>query len=95
MLSSVFISGRLGEIKDNQTRIIEVDHVIPGESGHYAVTKIPVRAPYQESLLMKAKPGCLAIIKGRLEAVNEKDGIIYVVDEIDEIYQFPNGMKKN
>ncbi len=93
MLSSLFLSGRLGEVKDEKTRIVEVEHVIPGPTGRFATSRIPVRALAPESLLVKAKAGSLIVLKGRIEA-DEKDGILYVVDEIDEIYQFPSGVKR-
>lgn len=93
MLSSVFLSGRLGEVKDDRTRIVELDHVIPGPSGRFGVTKVPVRSMMSDSLLVKAKAGALIILKGRLEA-NEKDGILTVIDEMDEIYPLPADVKR-
>ncbi len=93
MLSSVFLSGRLGEKKDAATRIVEVDHLIPGPGGRYLISSIPVRSMVPESMLLKAKKGSLIILKGRLQS-DERDGSLYIVDEIDEIYSLPSGMKR-
>ncbi|MBO4540685.1 MAG: hypothetical protein J5736_01750 [Bacilli bacterium] len=93
MLSSVFLSGRLGEVKDNRTRIVEVEHLIPGPMGRFAVSKLPVRSPLPDTLLVKASAGALIVLKGRLEA-DEKDGTLYIIDEVDEIYPLPASMKR-
>ena len=40
MLSSVFLTGRLGEKLDDKVRYVEVDRVIPGPTGKFLTDKL-------------------------------------------------------
>jgi hypothetical protein len=85
MISSLFLSGRLGEAVGEDMRYVEIERVLAGSSGSYRVDKIPVRCLLGKStLFFKAKSGSLIILKGRVEN-DEKIGL-HVVDEIDEIF---------
>lgn len=91
MLSSVFVSGRLGKRLTPEIRLVEVDSVLPGPGGRFKVDSFPVLCPLSpSSLFFSAKDGSLIVIKGRLE--NDKAMGLVIVDEIDEI--FPCGEKK-
>lgn len=84
MLSSVYISGRLGDRIDEKFRYVEIDRLLQTDGhGNYIVDKIPVRSMVNGKFYT-AKNGTLIILKGRLE-MNEKHGLI-IVDEIDEFY---------
>lgn len=88
MLSSVFISGRLGDPISKDMRYVEVDRIVPGPTGKYAVDLIPVKSELAPSSLFHTAPkGSTIVIKGRLEADPIK-GLI-IVDEIDEIAPIP------
>ena len=93
MLSSVFVSGRLGEIIEEKTRYVEVDRVIPGPTGHYEVDRFPVRSMLAiHGPFMTQPVGTYICFKGRLE-VDPRLGLI-IVDEIDEIYVMPKDIKR-
>ncbi|MBQ2052770.1 MAG: hypothetical protein VZR76_04820 [Candidatus Enteromonas sp.] len=93
MLSSVFLSGRLGEKISPKTRYVEIDRVIPGPTGHFETDKFPVRSMLAtEGPFMKAAVGTFVVLKGRLET--DEDGKIVIVDELDEIFVMPKEMKK-
>lgn len=93
MLSSVYLSGRLGEIIAPKTRHVEVDRVVPGPTGHYETDKFIVRSMLAvDGPFMKLPAGTLIILKGRLET-DPKLGLI-IVDEIDELFTLPKGMKR-
>lgn len=88
MLSSVFLSGRLGKVLSGHVRNVEIDRVMPGCGGRLLVDVFPVYSPLSpSSLFFSAKEGSLIILKGRLEKDKELGTLI--VDEIDEI--FPAG----
>ena len=85
MLSSVFVSGRLGEAVGKDVRLVEVDRVLSGAGGKFKVDAFPVRCLLGKStLFFKAKEGSLIVLKGRLE--RDQDLGIVIVDEIDEIF---------
>lgn len=88
MLSSIFLSGRLGEVKGDHIREVEVDRVVPGPSGRFETDSFLVRS--QNGLgteFFAAKKGSLIVLKGRLE-VDPVHGVV-IVSEIDEIYRSP------
>ncbi len=88
MLSSVFVSGRLGKIIGPKTRYVEVDRVIPGPSGHYETDLIPVRSMLcVDGPFMKAKAGTFIVFKGRIET--DEKGQLILIDELDEIFKMP------
>ena len=85
MLSSVFLSGRLGKSLSSHVRNVEIDRVMPGCGGKFVVDIFPVYCPLSSaSLFFTAKEGSLIILKGRLEKDKEFGALI--VDEIDEIF---------
>lgn len=93
MLSSFYLSGRLGEVISREMRYIEVDRVVPNDCGRFVVDRFPVRAMTGPSgHFMKSPSGALINCKGRLEC-DEKEGL-YLVDEMDEIFLLPPEMKK-
>ncbi|MBP5092281.1 MAG: hypothetical protein J6328_07010 [Bacilli bacterium] len=93
MLSSVFLSGRLGEIIGPKTRYVEIDRVIPGPGGRFETDKFPVRSMLAaEGPFMKANVGTFVVLKGRLEI--DEQGKILIIDELDEIFVMPKGMVK-
>ena len=87
MLSSVFLSGRLGEIKadDPNVRYIEVDRT-GNYGGHsrFVTEKIPVMsiAP-TDSFFYTAPVGANIILKGSIYV--DDNGFIGIIDEVDEI----------
>ncbi len=90
MLSSIFMSGRLGEVIGEKMRIVEVDRVIPGPSGYYETDRFPVRTMSgSKSIFMRAKVGSYVTLKGRIEG-DEKYGVI-IIAELDEILLVPEG----
>lgn len=83
MLSSVFLSGRIGRKLDRKTRVIELDALVPNSKGEYVVTEVPVRSSHgDETSLMRATEGNYVILKGRL---GYEEGMgLFVVSEIEE-----------
>jgi hypothetical protein len=93
MISSVFVSGRLGASLPKGYRYVEVDRPSPDPDGHYPVDKVIVRSPFGEGApLMKMPLGSFVCFKGRLE-VDREHGLI-LVDEVDEILRFPKKVTK-
>lgn len=93
MLSSVFASGRVGEVIDPTTRYIEIDRMVPGPTGRFDTQKFPVRAALgKTSRFMQAPDGALVIFKGRIEE-DPTLGMV-LVEELEEIYVLPAAMKK-
>lgn len=93
MLSSVFVSGRLGEVIEPKTRFVEVDRMVPGASGRYEVDKFIVRSMLcSDGPFMKLPVGTFIVIRGRLEQ-DPKLGLI-IVDEVDELFSMPKEMKR-
>ena len=91
MISSIFLSGRLGESIGEDGRYVEVDRVIPGPGGSYVTDAFPVFTPLRNGPLLKAAKGSLVILKGRVEIDKEKGFVI--IDEIDEVFALPKGMR--
>lgn len=93
MISSVFLSGRLGKVLPNGLRIVEVDRVLPLDGGKYVTDYFKVRSMLNEtSSFYRGKEGCLVIIKGRLE-MDEKEGLI-IIGELEEVFSLPEKMQK-
>ncbi len=93
MISSIFVSGRLGKYVGEGIRLLEVDRLVPSNQGRYETDLIPVRSMLSESsTFYRANDGTLAIIKGRLET-DKKHGLI-VVAEVEEIFSLPEKMKR-
>jgi hypothetical protein len=93
MLSSVFVSGRLGALIDEKTRYVEVDRVIPGPSGHFETDQLPVRSMLCiDGSFMKGPKGTFIVFKGRIES-DPKLGLI-LIDELDEIYTTQEPLKR-
>jgi hypothetical protein len=93
VISSVFLSGRLGKVVKPKVRYVEVDRVIPGPTGTFEVDRFPVKSMLSvDGPFMKMPEGSYICLKGRLEMDSEL-GLV-IVDEIDELYSLPEGMKK-
>lgn len=93
MISSVFISGRLGKILKPGLRYVEIDRVIPGPTGHFEIDRIPVKSQsFETDAFSKEPDGSYICLKGRLETDSEY-GLIVVI-EVSEMYHFPKGTKK-
>ncbi len=84
MLSSVFLTGRLGDKVDEGVRFVEVDRVIPGPTGKFRTDRIPCRGLYgPRGRFMSAPKGSFIALKGRIE-MDDRHGLI-IVCEIDEM----------
>ena len=93
MISSVFVSGRLGK-KTGGYRYVEVDRSVPNADGHYETDHFLVRpSTGEDSSFMTLPLGSYICFKGRLEQ-DEERGLI-IVDEIDEIYRPGSGKETN
>ena len=93
MLTSLSLSGRLAEIKEDNLRYVEVDRVVyTALGGRYKVDRFLVRFPGERGLFLSAPMGSLIYLKGRLE-IDERYGLI-IVDELDEIFTRTAGLKK-
>ena len=67
MLSSIYLSGRLGKKVFDNLRMVELDALSPNSKGEFEVTEVPVRSNLGgDSALMHAKDGIYVVIKGRL-----------------------------
>ncbi len=87
MLTSVYVSGRLGDSVGKNVRFVEVESPLAGTSGKRRIDLIPVYNPLGKSAcFFKAKKGAFVIVKGRLEK-NDEFGL-YVHSEIEEIVEF-------
>ncbi len=87
MISSVFLTGHLGDKVDEKIRYVEVDRVIPGPTGKFLTDRFPCRGLYgPKGRFMSAPNGSLIVIKGRLE-MDEKYGLI-IVAELDEMVPY-------
>ncbi len=87
MLTSVYISGRLGDSAGKNVRYVEVESPLVGTGGKRRIDLIPVYTPLGKSVFFfKAKKGAFIIVKGRLEK-NDEFGL-YVHSEIEEIVDF-------
>ncbi|MDO5330137.1 MAG: hypothetical protein Q4F15_01720 [Bacillota bacterium] len=93
MLSNITISGRLGEKIDKRTRYVEVDRLLPDGGGKFRVDAIPVRSMLAlEGPFMSEPNGAFIVLLGHLEV--DEEGHLIVVNELDEIFQMPKGMRK-
>ena len=85
MISSVFLSGRLGKPLDGSTRYVDLDSVVPGPTGEFRTHHIPVRTSRGEScLFMKGKQGSPITLQGRLES--DPSIGLYVKLELEELH---------
>lgn len=93
MMSSVTLSGRLGEVIAPNARFVEVDRLLLTPlGGRYRTDRFVVVSPNANTLLLTSKEGALIYLKGRIE-ISETFGFV-IVDELDEIFTLPRGMKK-
>ena len=84
MLSSVYLTGRLGEVLADDLRYVELDDLVPGPDSRFDVHRIPVRNPRGvNSEFMRAKAGLYVVVKGRL-STDERIGLL-VVSELEEV----------
>lgn len=85
MISSIFVTGRIGEAIDSNFRYVEVERPLSGTDGKYVIDKIPVRMQYfASSSWMKEKEGSFIALKGRIEK-DDKIGLGIVIEHY-EIY---------
>jgi len=87
MLSSIFLSGVVGDFDQNRDdiRFVEIHRVVPCETGGtYDIDKFPVIIKYSGCPLIRARKGQMIVVKGRLEY--EKDYGLVIVEELSEIY---------
>ncbi len=85
MISSCFVTGRLGKVIDPTTRYVEVDRVLPDDCGTYSVDRIPVRTYSGKGcLFMVAPEGSYIGLKGHLETREEFGVLVYL--EFEEIF---------
>ena len=85
MISSVFVTGRVGTKIDANYRYVEVERPISNQNGVYAIDKIPTRMPYfASSSWNKEKEGAYIAFKGRIE-MDERLGLVLVIEH-KEIY---------
>ncbi len=92
MISSVFVSGRLGEKISDNLRYVEVDRPIP-EKGKFVTDSFLVKSQsYESSPFIKEPKGAYICFKGRIE--NDLDHGLIIVMEIDEMYRFPEGTRR-
>lgn len=87
-MNTVFITGRIGKNIDPQTRIIEIDSVIPGPTGEFLTYEVPVRTSRNANChFLKAKEGILMSLQGRLEIDDDIGLLVHL--ELEEIYNVP------
>ena len=93
MISSIFLSGRLGRVLDYRTRQVEVDSPIPDASGSFPTFLLPIRVNRgRASMFMTSPEGLFVTLKGRIEH-DKKYGLL-IVDELDEILDPPKSTRK-
>jgi hypothetical protein len=93
MMSSVTLSGRLGEILAPNARFVEVDRLVfTPLGGRYETDRFVVVSPGENTLLLSSPEGALIYLKGRIETA-ENFGFV-IIDELDEIFTLPQGMKE-
>ena len=84
MLTSVYLSGLLDEVKGKNVRLVAVQSPLARPGSKPRIDLIPVYCPLGPStLFFRATKGTFVIVKGRLER-NEELGL-YVYSEIEEI----------
>ncbi len=92
MISSVFVSGRLGEKLSSNLRYVEVDRPIP-ENGKFVTDSFLVKSQsYESSPFLREPNGSYICFKGRIE--KDKTHGFLIVIEIDEMYRFPEGTRR-
>ena len=92
MISSIFMSGRLGNKLDDRTRYVEVDRPIPSDRG-FVTDRFIVRSHALSRTAFITQPnGAYICFKGRVEQ-DETLGVIFVL-EMEEMYRFPEGTKR-
>lgn len=92
MISSVFLSGRLGDVINDKMRYVEVDRPVP-ESGKFITDSYIIKSQtFESGPFMKEPKGSYICLKGRLEK-DPSLGLIIVV-EIDEMYRFGNNVTR-
>lgn len=85
MISSIFVSGRVGKAIDKNFRYVLVERPLVDQEGKLQIDKIPVRMPYFASeSWIKEKEGSFIVFKGRIEC-DEKLGLVIVIEH-KEIY---------
>ncbi len=85
MISSVFVSGRIGKTIDTNFRYVLIERPLVDQKGRFIVDQIPVRMPYFASeSWIKEKEGSFVVFKGRIER-DEKLGLVIVIEH-REIY---------
>ena|SRR5574344_1284431 len=93
MMSSVTLSGRLGEVIAPNARFVEVDRLVfTPLGGRYETDRFVVVSPGENTLLLTSPIGALIYLKGRIE-IAESFGFV-IIDELDEIFTLPKGMKE-
>ena len=93
MISSVTLSGRLGQKLSDSIRFVEVDSLTPGPTGVFSTIQIPVAVHRCLSAsFLTAKEGSLVIVKGRLD-VEEEVGLL-VKAEYEEVFTLPDTLVK-
>ena len=93
MLSTVILSGSLGDRLCEDIRYVETEDLQPGPSGVFVTQKIPVRVLRALSAtFLTAKSGAFCMVKGRLE-VDPQYGVL-VRAEYEEVFLLPKGISK-
>ncbi len=85
MISSVFVTGRVGQSIDSNYRYVEVERPLVDQNGAFVIDRIPTRMPYfASSSWSKEKEGSYIAFKGRIE-MDERLGLVLVIEH-KEIY---------
>ena len=93
MLTSAYVSGRLGDEFGNNFRYVEVESPLIGTGGGRRTDLIPVYNPLGKSAtFFRAKKGSFVIVKGRIERDLEHG--LYIHCEIEEIVDFKREEKE-
>lgn len=94
MLSTVILSGSLGERVSDDIRLVEIEDLQPGPSGVFITQEVPVRVLRALSAtFLTAKKGAFCMVKGRLE-VDPQRGLL-VRAEYEEVFLLPEGISKS
>ncbi|MBQ7994874.1 MAG: hypothetical protein IJ247_01490 [Bacilli bacterium] len=84
MISSVYLSGTLGERVDDQYRYVEIKRCVPGPTGKFETDRFLVKSMLSPKGPFMSEPkGVHICLKGRIE-MDKRYGLV-IVDEIDEI----------
>ncbi len=85
MISSVFVTGRIGKPIDSKYRYVEVERPIVDQDGTHRVDQIPTRMPhFASSNWIKEQEGSYIAFKGRIE-MDGHLGLVLVIEH-KEIY---------